>query len=167
MAKPPPKPAGSIADTGAKSGSVVSVIAGVLIITGLGIGGGGLFGLQIAARMEADASAKAGAPQVAPAKPNATGNLSLKTLSPVITNLAAPERTWVRLEASIVTEGEQSDLMAAQITEDIVAYLRTVTLQHIQGASGFQYLREDLSERMRVRSGGKVRDLVIQSLIVE
>ena len=33
--------------------------------------------------------------------------------------------------------------------------------------SGFQHLREDLNDRVRVRSGGKVRDLVIQSMIIE
>jgi flagellar FliL protein len=58
-------------------------------------------------------------------------------------------------------------MLAAQITEDIVAFLRTVPLTQIQGASGFQHLREDLNDRVRVRSGGKVRDLVIQALIIE
>ena len=42
-----------------------------------------------------------------------------------------------------------------------------MTLTQIEGASGFQHLREDLNERARIRSGGKVRDLVIQALIVE
>jgi flagellar FliL protein len=152
---------------GASGGSLVSVVAGLLIITGLGIGAGGLFGLRVASQIEAGGGAKAAKSQPAPAKTSAQEELALKTLPPVTTNLAAPERTWVRLEAAIVTEGDQSDLMVAQIADDIVAYLRTVTLQHIQGASGFQYLREDLVERMRVRSGGKVRDLVIHSLIVE
>jgi flagellar FliL protein len=58
-------------------------------------------------------------------------------------------------------------VLVAQITEDIIAFLRTVTLVQIQGASGFQHLREDLSDRVRVRSGGKIRDLVIQSMIIE
>ena len=48
----------------------------------------------------------------------------------------------------------------------IIARLRP-KLAQIQGASGFQHLREDLNDRVRVRSGGKVRDLVIQSLIIE
>jgi flagellar protein FliL len=165
MAKRAPTPGNAAAGAGS---SAVSIIAGMLIVTGLGVGAGGLFGLQFAARIEAGGSAHgSSARAAAPAKAGTAASPSLKLLPPVVTNLAAPERTWVRLEAAIVTEGEQSDVMAAQITEDIVAYLRTVALQHIQGASGFQYLREDLSERMRVRSGGKVRDLVIQSLIVE
>ena len=58
-------------------------------------------------------------------------------------------------------------MLVAQIAEDIIAFLRTVTLVQIQGASGFQHLREDLNDRVRVRSGGKIRDLVIQSMIIE
>ena len=58
-------------------------------------------------------------------------------------------------------------MLAAQITEDLVAFLRTVPLAQIQGASGFQHLREDLNDRVRVRSGGKVHELVIQALIIE
>jgi flagellar FliL protein len=94
----------------------------------------------------------------------------VKSLPAIVTNLAAPDRTWLRLEASIIVEAaeaKQADLLAAQIGEDVVAFLRTVTLPQIQGASGFQHLREDLAERVRVRSGGRVRELLIQTLIFE
>ena len=89
---------------------------------------------------------------------------------PIVTNLAGPKGTWIRLEAaSWWTERGQGGqpCSPAQITEDIVAYLRTVPLAQIEGASGFQHLREDLNDRVRMRSDGKVRELVIQSLIVE
>ena len=94
----------------------------------------------------------------------------MRPLPPIVTNLASPERTWIRLEASLVVDGDQTaeaNVLVAQIAEDIVAFLRTVALVQIQGASGFQHLREDLNDRVPVRSGGKVRDLVIQSMIVE
>jgi flagellar FliL protein len=96
--------------------------------------------------------------------------MGLKPLAPIVTNLASPERTWVRLEASLVMEGDQSPeakMLATQITEDIVAFLRTVPLTQVQGPSGFQHLREDLKDRVRVRSSGKAHDLVIQALIIE
>jgi flagellar FliL protein len=48
-----------------------------------------------------------------------------------------------------------------------VAYLRTVPLAQIEGPSGFLHLREDLNERARIRSGGKVKELVVQSLMLE
>ena len=104
------------------------------------------------------------------AKSRYPASANLRSLPPIVTNLASPGRTWIRLEAVLVVEGEQTpdgNGWSAQIAEDIVAFLRTVPLVQIQGASGFQHLREDLNDRVRVRSGGKVRDLVIQSMIIE
>jgi flagellar FliL protein len=159
----------------ARPPSAVAFIGAMLVLTGLGVGAGGLLGLQLSARIEpappskAEARAAPGAATQDPKGRYAPG-ANLRSLAPIVTNLASPERTWVRLEASLVMDGEQtaeSNVLAAQIAEDIVAFLRTVALAQIQGASGFQHLREDLNDRVRVRSGGKVRDLVIQSLIVE
>ena len=96
--------------------------------------------------------------------------LNLKALSPIITNLGGPKAAWIRLEAAIVVVqdgGKDDNVLAGKITEDIVAYLRTVPMGQIEGANGFQNLREDLNERARVRSGGRVREVVIQSLVVE
>jgi flagellar FliL protein len=154
-----------------KALSLMSLVAALLVVTGLGIGVGGLFGLLLMPKMEKPAaSAKAEAPSGALVKSRYPANVNLRALPPIVTNLAAPEKTWVRLEASLVMEGEQTseaNVLAAQISEDLVAFLRTVRLAQIEGASGFQHLREDLSDRIRVRSGGKVRDLVVQSFIVE
>jgi flagellar FliL protein len=57
--------------------------------------------------------------------------------------------------------------LAASITEDTVAYLRTLSLPLIEGSSGLLHFREDLNDRVRIRSGGKVRDLIIHTMIVE
>ena len=75
----------------------------------------------------------------------------------------------VRLEASIVLDGESPDAkgLAAAITEDAIGYLRTLSLPLMEGSSGLLHLREDLNDRARIRSGGKVRDLIIHTLIVE
>lgn len=94
----------------------------------------------------------------------------LVELAPVITNLANPAETWVRLQAAIVleaTEGPKPELVAAEIGEDILGYLRTISLASINGPSGLRHLREDLDERARIRSGGKVRELVIRALVVQ
>jgi flagellar FliL protein len=48
-----------------------------------------------------------------------------------------------------------------------MAYLRTLHLPQLEGASGLQALREDLAERVRLRSGGKVREFVIETLVVQ
>ena len=94
---------------------------------------------------------------------------TLHQLAPIVTNLASPEKAWIRLEASVVVEGEGVDVKAlsATITEDTVAYLRTLSLPLIEGASGYLHLREDLNERVRVRTAGKIRELIVHTLIVE
>jgi flagellar FliL protein len=147
--------------------SLLAFLGGMLILTGFATGAGGLAGMQVAARL---AAPKAETTAGQSFKGRYAENATLKPLPPIITNLANPTNTWVRLEASIViereAEGEASALLAG-IAEDFVAFLRTVSLQQIEGPSGFQNLREDLSDRLRVRTQGKARDLVIQAFIVE
>lgn len=139
----------------------------MLILTGLGVGAGGLVGLQISSKVTA-ATAHATSPPAA-GKGQHGAVTSLRSLPPIVTNLAAPVKTWIRLEAAVVGEGgePEANVLTAQVTEDIVAFLRTVSLGQIEGASGFQHLREDLGDRVRVRSGGKFTDLVIQSMLIE
>ena len=60
-----------------------------------------------------------------------------------------------------------ADLLAGQIGEDILAYLRTVSLPQISGASGLKHLMEDLDERTAIRSEGRVRELIIQTLVIQ
>ena len=45
--------------------------------------------------------------------------------------------------------------------------MRTVPLAQLEGPSGFLHLREDLNDRARIRSGGKVRELVVHALVLE
>ena len=168
-----PEPALPAEPAKTKPPSALVFIAVMLIMTCLSVGLGGLVGLQLLTRMEAGPPRKpearsAQSPGQAP-KSRYPAGANLRSLPPIVTNLASPGRTWVRLEAVLVVEGEQTpdgNMLMAQVAEDIVAYLRTVPLVQIQGASGFQHLREDLNDRVRVRSGGKVRDLVIQSMII-
>jgi hypothetical protein len=42
-----------------------------------------------------------------------------------------------------------------------------VTLQQTQGAAAFQALREDLTDRVRIRSNGAAKDFVIQGFVIE
>jgi flagellar FliL protein len=158
--------------------SPMAFVAAMLVLTGIGVGFGGLLGLHLPVVMEAAVSREprtqpgqgSGQTPAQAAKSSFPAGTSLRSLSPIVTNLASPAHSWIRLEAMLVTESLQApdaSVLEAQITEDIVAFLRTLALVQIQGPSGFQHLREDLIDRVRVRSGGKVRDLVVQSLIVE
>lgn len=99
-----------------------------------------------------------------------SGDVVLKTLAPVVTNLANSGDTWVRVESSIVFNNgnvQNPDVVAAEIRQDMLAYLRTLTVSQIQGASGLQHLREDLSERAGLRSKGLVRELIVETLIIQ
>ena len=91
-------------------------------------------------------------------------------LPPIVTNLDAPQDTWVRLEGSIIFDPKtlsHPEAMAGQIGDDILAYLRTVSLHQLEGPIGLENLRQDLSERAATRSGGKVHAFVIRTLVVQ
>jgi flagellar protein FliL len=139
----------------------------ILLVTLLGAGAGGLFGMQVPGLL----APKAGEEQKPEPKANASGvKFNIRDLAPITTNLASPANTWIRLEtAALIKEdlGENGSVLMAQLAEDVVAYLRTVPLDQIEGPSGFQNLREDLNDRVRIRSEGKVTELIIQALVVE
>jgi flagellar protein FliL len=162
---PGPEPAAAPAK---KKPAMLAVIAEVVILTCFAVGAGGLFGMQVLG--EGDHKAKPREPAAVPGqKPRYSETASLKPLPAIVTNLAGPKGTWIRIEASIVfgVDTGASNSLAASIAEDIVAYLRTVPLSQVEGPSGFLHLREDLNDRARIRSGGKVRELVIQAMVLE
>lgn len=140
----------------------------VIIVTLLAGGTGAFFGMQTpgilghgAGQKEKHEDAKAASP---------ASKLTLRMLQPVTTNLANPSSTWIRLEAAALIKeelGAEGEAVLAKLTEDIAAFMRTVPLEQIEGPSGFQNLREDLNDRVRVRSRGKVSELLIQALVVE
>jgi flagellar FliL protein len=152
--------------------SPASVVVAVIMVTLAAVASGGVFGLQLQALVEEtfrhkEDAAGAEAPKI---KNGFAEAASIRALPPVITNLAGPQRVMVRIEASIVLAGEgedEDDRLAAKIAEDMIAFLRTVSVAEIEGASGFQHLREDLNDRVRVRSDGRVRDLIVHTFVVE
>lgn len=140
----------------------------VLIVTLLGAAAGGYFGMQVPSIMGHDEAQKEMGEQAGAA--SQASKLTLRMLQPVTTNLASPASTWIRLEAAALIKedlGIEGELILSKLTEDIVAFMRTVPLDQIEGPSGFQNLREDLNDRVRVRSRGKVTELLIQALVVE
>ena len=91
-------------------------------------------------------------------------------LPPIVTNLGAPQDTWVRLEGSIIFDPKtlpHPEAMAGQIGDDVLAYLRTVSLHQLEGPVGLENIRQDLNERAAARSGGKVHAFVIRTLVVQ
>lgn len=95
---------------------------------------------------------------------------SLFELPPIITNLGEPPDMWIRLEASIVFNPKTTpnpDALGLEIANDIIGYLRTVSVTQIQGASGLQSFRQILNERATIRSGGKVSELVLRTMVIQ
>lgn len=88
-------------------------------------------------------------------------------IDPITTNLGTPADMWIRLELSLVFTGEPDVAMAELIHQDLLAYLRTIKVHQIQGASGFQHLKADLSERAQIRSDGVVREVLVRTMLVE
>ncbi|MEP9399840.1 flagellar basal body-associated FliL family protein [Mesorhizobium sp. KR2-14] len=88
-------------------------------------------------------------------------------LEAITTNLAVPNTMWVRLEASIVLDQPPSPTLADEIHQDLLAYMRTVKVYQIEGASGFRNLKADLEERARIRSSGHVKQVLIRTLLFE
>ncbi len=145
-------------------------ILGVLLLSGMGIAAGLGFGFVIPGLMKESPVKPKPAEPAAQHGPTLPPTAILKTLAPLTTNLARPTSTWIRIESSIVIEkdmGPDADIIAARLSEDLIGYLRTVTVDQLEGPSGFQHLREDLNDRVRVRTEGKASELIIQSLIIE
>lgn len=138
-----------------------------MTVVAVGIGGG--LGIVLAGRATTIVQDQA-RPVSTDAPPKYGPDMSLLDLPPIITNLADPASAWIRLQAAIVYDNKavaKPQMLAAQIGEDILAYMKTVTLAQIGGASGLEHLREDLNERAAIRSEGHVRELIIQTVVVQ
>ena len=91
-------------------------------------------------------------------------------MPPVVTNLGSPSDVWIRLEASIVYDAKalpHPDVMSEEIAGDELAYLRSISISQLEGPIGLQNIRQDLNDRAAIRSGGKVSELIIRTLVVQ
>lgn len=153
--------------------SIAALGAGlpVVLLTLLAAGAGALWGTRVIGTVESTVMKRMedATPHLS-VNPAMAGSLVLKKLSPIVTNLAAPSNTWVRIEAALVMDqkaAQGADQMIGAVTEDILAFLRSVTARQLEGAAGLRNLREDLTERIAIRSKGLVRDIVIETLVVQ
>lgn len=165
-----------------KKPSIVITIAIIAVLTLLAGGGGWLVG-----NMLAPPPAEKPAEDVAEAEPAAGGHgeggkeaaageevahistpaNGIVLLDPITSNLAYPTENRIRLEVALMFKGAADVKLAEEIHQDIMAYMRTVTLQQVQGPRGFQYLREDLQERVDLRSEGRVTNVMFRTFVIE
>ena len=145
------------------------IIIAMLIVTALAGGSGAFYGLRMAPP-GAGHEKEAHADQKPAAEASLPANSGLFDLPPIVTNLSVPQDTWIRLEASLLFDEKAAphpEALGAQISSDILAFLRTTTLTQIQGIAGLQNLRQDLNERVAIRSNGNVKELVIRTLVLQ
>ncbi|MBB3460548.1 flagellar basal body-associated FliL family protein [Rhizobium sp. BK377] len=156
-----------------KSGGMVMTIIGLAVLTLVGAGGGWAVGNMVspairsaaeaeqAKEAEAKKKAEGGLPKIA----NEANNIVL--LDPVTSNLAYPSENWIRLEVALMFNGPPDVKVAEDIHQDILAYVRTISLQQIEGPRGFQYLKDDIQERVDLRSQGRVSKVMFRTFVIE
>ena len=170
-----------------KGGGLVVTIVVVLVLSLIAGGGGWYLGGMLSgkfitqekkdeiAKKAAEAAAGASADSKQEAKkpgqdsvPHlATEENGVVALEPITTNLAYPSQNWIRIEVALLFNGKPDEKTAEEVHQDIMAYLRTVSLQQVQSARGFSYLKDDIKERAEIRSEGKVKDVMFRTFVVE
>jgi flagellar FliL protein len=150
---------------------MVIQLAMLLVLTGAAVGMGWVSGGYLK-QGEAPAPVPA-APENSgsEAKPADAGKAAagptVVQLAPITTNLASPTEIWIRLEASVLYDAPQPPEMTEQIQQDLLAFVRTLKMHQIEGASGYQHLKADLEERAALRSGGHVKQVLIRTMLLE
>lgn len=174
---------------GAEPTMMQTVIA-VALLTLIGGGGGAFLGFTLSAPAPAS-QAKGPSPTAetsehgdAGADPHkkSTGHrgeekkaaepvaLEVKELPPIVTNLGEPESSWIRLQAAIVydpKEMQHADKLIAELMADVTAFLRTASMSSLEGAEGLRRLQEELTERAAIRSERRVREFIIETMVVQ
>lgn len=146
----------------------IAIIAGLSLLAG---GGGWLVGnllapaeilvAEAAGEQDAKKDEDGDLPRLAT---EANGIVALEAFT---SNLAYPADNLVRMEVALVFKDTPDPVLAEAIHQDIMAYMRTVSLQQIQGPRGFQYLRDDLKERVDLRSEGRVTNIMFRTFVIE
>jgi len=158
-----------------KKSAAMMTIVGIAVLTLLGAGGGWAVGSMLAPSVKsAQPAEKPAEPAAGEKKEGETGLPHISTeannvvqLEPITSNLAYPSENWVRLEVALLFAGPPDVKVAEDIHQDILAYIRTVSLQQIEGPRGFQYLRDDIQERVDLRSQGRVSKVMFRTFVVE
>ena len=161
-----------------KKPALVITIAAIGVLTLLAGGGGWLVGNMLApppaekpaeevaaAHAGGEGGAEGEAAQEVPHISTEANGVVL--LDPITSNLAYPSDNRIRVEVALMFKGVPDVKLAEEIHQDILAYMRTVSLQQVQGPRGFQYLRDDLQERVDLRSEGRVTNVMFRTFVIE
>jgi flagellar protein FliL len=157
-----------------KKSAMMMTIIGLAVLTLLGGGGGWVVGGMIAPSVKSAEQAEQAKATPEKAKAGEEGLQKISTeannvvqLEPITSNLAYPSENWVRLEVALLFSGPPDVKLAEDIHQDIMAYIRTVSLQQIEGPRGFEYLRDDIQERVDLRAQGRVSKVMFRTFVIE
>ena len=164
---------------GKKKSGMMALVIPLVVLTAVGGGGGWVIGNMLAPQVKqaedaakaAEAAASGGEGEAKKEEeglpPISTEANGVVALEPITTNLAYPSENWIRLEVALMFNGAPDVKIAEEVHQDIMAYLRTVSLQQVEGPRGFQYLKDDLQERVDLRSEGRVSKVMFRTLVIE
>jgi flagellar FliL protein len=144
--------------------SVKSGFIEILVVTVIAAAIGVAFAIARPARPVQEAA------QAAQDEASPKSGAAVIDLPPIVTNIANPSDTWIRMEISIIFDADavsHPEVDAALISGDALAYLRTLSISQIEGPIGLQTVRADLNERAKIRSGAKVKELVVRAMVVQ
>ncbi|GAB4577161.1 MAG: hypothetical protein Tsb0019_05000 [Roseibium sp.] len=157
-------------DTARQSSQTSGFFAALVLLTLIGAGAGAGLAKYVADLTEQEVHGRIRQQQSYAETLPFAPSTRLQSLKPLVTNLAAPKETWIRLQASVLldedTDGDVS-VMRKKVEDDFLGYLRTLTMSHLQGGIGLQHLREDLTERARTRSKGQIHEVILESVVVQ
>jgi flagellar protein FliL len=103
-------------------------------------------------------------------EPNQNSQIAIKELPPIVTNLSDSNEIWIRLESSLLynpQETHSTELMVSSATYDILNYLRTLKYKNINGSFALKYIREEINNRLKMRFNTQVKEIMIQSLVIQ
>ena len=157
------------------SASQPNLVVVILVLTLMGVGCGagfGIFVLKSKPRGVAATAVKLPEKETAshlPLTSRYPAEAVELALDPIISSIGPNDKTKMRLEASMIVNksGASSPFLKKEVTEDIVAFLRSVSMEDISGSRGFQNLREDLDDLAQVRGRGAVYGILISGFVVE
>lgn len=151
----------------------LSAIAGLAVATAIAGGAGmGTAWLLQSGKVAGVEFARVPAMQATANTQKAAGamkGLVARPVPTVITNLAGDRRAWVRAEFSVLLPASTPDVDAlmAVIGQDVVGFLRGVTPAQIDGPQGMTLLREEIEDRVRVRTQGRSQGVLFKTFVIE
>jgi len=159
---------------GPASGGAGDLIKSMAIAILLGGAGGVAFGYLAIPTPEPvpltkDESPAAKKEPLAPAPERFPSDAREIPVPSIIVDLKGEPARRIRMDLSIIAVHgtAETGVMKDEVREDVIAYLKGLTITDIQGVRGFQHLREQLDDRAKIRGRGAILGILVGGFLVE